>query len=216
MSAVSHPRAFRTKIERHLAGIAQRGQGGGYVIYAIKDPRGDDPRDSTDGPVFYVGQTANLGRRANQHLRKGGARTTGGTDIAARVHAILAAGKLPIFDILERVPNRVGALTAETRWAQHFCGEGRKLANRWAEHKKGAEAKPIPTKRLWALRIDEAVCDGIGLEIACRSCDLQAPLPLDKLAAKNRWSTTLSNIRSIIACPACGHRPCLRLRRATA
>jgi hypothetical protein len=212
------PRAFRARILRHLERIAEAGRGGGYVIYVIKDPRGGDPRDPTDGTPFYVGQTANLGRRARAHLARTGAHTTKNSRLLTRMHEIMADGKLPVFQIVERVESRIASLAAETRWAQTLIGQGAQLVNSWEEHRPARSgnrnpAGPVPLERLWDLTVREAVREKIGLAIDCPACRLQVPLCLIEVADRSSENARLSAIGAAVSCPGCGRRRCIVIRR---
>jgi hypothetical protein len=217
MTIFSDPRAFLARIERHLARISELGRGGEYATYVIKDPRGGDPRDQTDGDPFYVGQTSDLGRRARQHFRKGGAATNGGSATATRIHAILAAGKMPVFEVVEWALTRAASLESETRWAKKLRKAGYDLTNRWSEHRSAhLAAQPIPIKRLWNFTLEQAENDNIAVRIHCVRCGLEQPLPLGDLISRSRATLSLADVRRVIVCPNCGNRPCIEIEHIPA
>lgn len=209
--------AFQEKIRRGLHDLKAADLGSPYWIYVIRDPTTGDPRDWATGDPIYVGQTENLERRAATHMRKGGQATgRDGSPLYRHLYAIMARGKVPVFEPLEAVATRLAALAAETRWALRLRREF-PLYNDWPEH-KGLPPGPlfgasgVPLARVWMLTIDEAAADGVVVAVRCPRCGMQVPLPLrdvrDRCTSKG---TTLHDLRTAVACPGCGLSPCLSL-----
>lgn len=180
----------------------------GYVTYAIKEPL-SIRRHADDGIPFYVGQTSNLARRARQHLLRGGAPTNDQESVYWHIYRLLATDRIPRFVVLERTTTLASALESETRWVQRFLEQGYVLANQWSEHKAGKTKAVVPTKRLWAFTLAEALADDLKLRIACRRCKTCLLLPLGTLIEVASPTTKLQDLRRTVSCPNCGFVPCL-------
>lgn len=89
-----------------------------FVIYAIADPR--------CRKVFYVGHTARLDLRSEQHL------DAGETICGLRIREIVTAGQEPQFIILQDCESERAALMAEIFWIDLFGGRGIALTNNQA------------------------------------------------------------------------------------
>ena len=208
-------RLLHEKIRRMERRLAEQDKGPTYVTYVIRDPVTHDP--------FYVGQTSNIVKRFRSHMRRGGTCTKGRSGLYPRIYRLLADGKVPFFEILERVGTLEESLKSETRWIHAFRREGHRLVNRWGEHTAKAAAKSgsrrkgdevfVPAKRLWRFTIEQAYVHGIGLKIDCRRCRLNVPLDLIEVADRCGEQTCLAQIRKVVSCPQCGNRKCLRIVR---
>ncbi|WP_455233242.1 ribonuclease H1 domain-containing protein [Geopseudomonas aromaticivorans] len=112
------PKAGPTQLD--LGGKSQ----GRYTVYAIIDPRTDDP--------IYVGQTVNFERRKEQHLanaEKGHPRR-----ISWRMAEILHRGDQPAFKVVQRCDTDEEALQAESAWVKRYTERGLDLCNNTQEH----------------------------------------------------------------------------------
>lgn len=113
-------------------------------IYVLRDPR--------DGAIRYVGQTVQPKERLQAHM----ADTRKGCQYRCHrwTRALVAAGFLPIMEIVEHIPGEQ-ADAAEIRWIAHYRGLGADLTNHTAGgrgfrgHKPSKEAVE---KRAAALR----------------------------------------------------------------
>jgi len=185
------------KIARMLARLARDAAGARYCAYAIRDPLTGDRRDWTTGDPFFVGQTRDLARRGRAHLAVG-AEDADQLPHRARIAAILAAGRAPVFELLEAAPTRLAALEAEARWVRRFRSEGFEVA--WA----GADGDELGPTRAWSLTLAEAEEAGLGVAIACEACGMELGLPLDGLAARSAPGAKLASLREAVSCPNCG------------
>jgi len=206
-------RAFQEKIRAEVKRIADSAADAPYVIYAIRDPtRPDVRRRHQYGPPIYVGQTKQIGVRADDHMRDGGAAYASSRCKAGLLKGIMRKWRVPRFEILDTAPTHLTSLIAETTWARRFVWLGYELANKWLEHRT-CEAPEglasVPTQRFWSLTAEEAIQDEVDLRLECRGCDLRRVIELDGL----RPETPLRNLRSLrLCCPVCG-ASLLRLER---
>ncbi len=209
-------RRLGEKINRQLRTLAAPAGRSPYWVYAIRDPLTGDRRDHTTGDPVYVGQTADPVRRAGQHMVAAGQASEGGAPrLYRRLHGILVAGRVPVFNLLEPAPTRLAALRAETEWIQHLTSDGFTLLNEWREHQperlSGTRPPKVPLLRLWSLTLDEARVAGVGLRISCAPCGLRVPLPLPELIRRSRPGLPLYRVRLEVECPGCGRKPCLAI-----
>lgn len=102
---------------------------GRYVVYAIIDPRTDDP--------IYVGQTGNFEKRQHQHLRN--AETGRAHRVSRRMAEILHRGDVPAFKVLERCSTEDESLQAESEWVKRYTERGHDLCNNTREHREMQE-----------------------------------------------------------------------------
>lgn len=204
---------LQSRIERYLKSLSAEATVG-YVTYAIKEPV-SAWRHLEDGIPFYVGETSNLARRARQHFLRGGAPTNDRQSVYWHIYRLLAADRIPRFVVLERTTTRASSLESETRWAQHFLEQGYVLANRWSEHKAGKNKVLVPSKRLWAFTLAEALADDLTLQISCRRCKTSALLPLESVMKATRPTIKLQDLRRTVSCPSCGFIPCLCVSSAS-
>jgi hypothetical protein len=181
-----------------------------YVTYVIKDRVREVGKADVEVP-FYVGQTSDLGRRALEHFKAGGWPTTDEASVYWRMYQILAAYRMPVFDILERTPTLATSLLSESSWVQRFISEGYVIWNQWSEHRPGKFAGVVPSKRLWTFTLREALMDDLRLSIGCRACGHVLDLPLEAVAQVAPLSSRLCDIRNRFRCPNCGAARCLRL-----
>ena len=152
--------------------------------YAIRDPSQVDHRGHPDGPRFYVGQSKQLGLRADANMKEGGRATSGGSQKASRIYKIMKQGLLPKFEILESTPTHLRSLISETLWARRSNWLGYNLENKWAEH-QGAEApnglRSVPRERTLEFTVAEALEDGLSVMLRCKPCGLHANVHLERL-----------------------------------
>jgi hypothetical protein len=197
-------REFKAKVASEIQRVATHAEGGGFVIYAIRDPTlKDGRRMHPDGPPIYVGQTKQFSVRADDHMRDGGKGKSSTRCKAGRLKKILDQWQVPKFEILDTAPTHLTSLIAETVWARRFVWFGYELANRWPEHQtreapRGLES--VPLKRLGNLTVAEALVDEVGVQVGCAKCGTLQALDLETL----RPEITLKLIKSLQAtCPTC-------------
>ncbi len=208
------------KTTRALARLARDAAGAPYWAYAIRDPLTGDRRDWTTGDPIHVGQTNDPARRARAHIAAASASAEGeqpeGDEAAARaalrerLAAILAAGRAPVFELLEPAPTRLAALAAEARWARRLRAEGFAVVAP-PDDAPVLGATGVPLARAWSLTLAEAGASGVGLALACDACGTELALPLDALAERSGPAARLAALREALACPGCGRGNALAL-----
>jgi hypothetical protein len=203
--------ALETKIMRYIGELNSCPLNGtDYVTYAIKERIRSVGLPDHELP-FYVEQTSNLGRRALEHFKEGAWPTTDRRSVYWRMHQILKAYRVPVFEVLERTTTLTSSLRSESTWVQRFIEEGHAITNQWTEHKPGKFDGRVPAKRIWAFTLRQALLDGVSLAIDCKKCGCSLDLPLEDVANVARLQTTLHELRSTFRCPQCGATPCLRV-----
>jgi hypothetical protein len=122
---------------------------------------------------------------------------------------------MPRFVVLERTTTRASALESETKWVQRFLEQGYVLANQWSEHKAGKKKAVVPSNRLWAFTLAEALADDLKLQIACCRCKTCLLLPLGTVMGAASPTTKLQDLRRTVSCPNCAFVPCLEVSVAS-
>jgi hypothetical protein len=204
-------REFDQRVKAEVRRIRDLAGNNPFVIYAIRDPtRLDHRRGHPDGPPIYVGETKQMGIRADDHMQDGGQGYASSRCKAGLLKTIMEQWVVPKFEILDSAPTHLTALIAETVWARRFVWLGYPLANKWPEHQSSERPeglRSIPVERMWRLNVEEAINDQVALELNCSSWGLHGKVDLDSL----RSGTKLSSIRSLkLKCPHC-KSPLLRL-----
>jgi hypothetical protein len=204
-------RAYQGQVEAEVQRVSDLAAGLGYVTYAIRDPSEKDHRGHPKGPIVYVGQSKQLRIRAKDHMADGGRATFDRKCRATRIHAIMKAGCVPYFEILDSQPTLLGSLISETLHARRACWRGYRLANGWPEHqsKEAPDGRnSVPIKRLWSFTVAEALENGIALVIECAPCGVLQSIDLASLDS----ATRLASIKTLrIKCPGCA-KEALRIR----
>lgn len=210
------------KIARMLRKLEAEAEGSPFWVYAIRDPLTGDRRDWTTGNPFYVSQTNNPVRRAQQHMAAAGG--TEGEPVQehrARVRTILHQGRAPVFELLEAAPTRLTALAAEARWVRRLRADGFVVETSRAEHQHDGDDSAfgdtgVPLGRVWSLTLAEAKEDRLGAEIACGACGTEVALPFQGLIERSEPNTKLSALREALLCPNCGRGDVLHITPPTA
>lgn len=180
-----------------------------YWIYIIRDPISVDKSDPTMGNPFYVGETNNPARRADQHITSG-ARASGQNEkpVYRQIYNILQAMKVPEFELVEEANSRLASLEAEHKWIQKLTLQGYILLN-----ESGVDSPIIDNRRLWGLTVAEAIESKVDLILSCKNCEIHEKIPLNIVVEHSGQHETLSKIRKTITCPHCMKSECLQLKR---
>jgi len=199
---------LNTRVRAMAAHAAELVPDAAYVNYMILDPCVADPDGILPGTPIYVGQTADIAKRIASHVRQALAPGNPPASIYARMAAIIAAGQVPIFRVLEVHKTRAVALQAETVWAQRLLRSGARLCNQWPE-----QAQRLPTHevarrqqvRLRNLTLAEGVEAGVFLSVRCRKRCWSATFAPADLIHRFGESATFHTVRKAARhCPRCG------------
>lgn len=83
-------RAFQAEVRKEIERAAALADGSRYAVYIILDPSRSDPLGRhPEGTPLYVGQSKDLGDRADSHMRDGGGGTGDSSIKAGRLKEIM-------------------------------------------------------------------------------------------------------------------------------
>jgi hypothetical protein len=162
----------KAQIDEQALAAARSAQGAKYVVYAMIDPRQADPHGEYPGRPIYVGEARDVSMRVRDHYRR--ARDPGlraGT-IAHAIRAMMVAGTLPAFVILERFETKFAAAEAETPWAQRLLAKGHLLKNQWLEQRRlmpDDEVQRYILLKRWGLSVQDAIEADLRISVRCRN-----------------------------------------------
>ena len=179
-----------------------------YANYVIIDPTFSDCDEILPGVPIYIGQTARIVPRIQEHLRRALAPGAASNSLYRRMGQLIRIGALPIFRILEVHRTRADSIRAEAVWAQRLLRSGADLLNFLPEQSRILTASSVGRMqrvRLLTMLLAEAFAAGLVLQIACRrGCFARTISPVDLIP----WfgdRITLMGIRARTRqCPVCG------------
>ena len=179
-----------------------------YANYVIIDPTFSDRDEILPGVPIYIGQTARIIPRIQEHLRHALAPAAASNALYRRMGQLIRIGALPIFRILEVHQTRADSIRAEAVWAQRLLRSGADLLNFLPEQSRiltASSVRRMQRVRLLTMSLHEANAAGLVLQIACRrGCFTRTMSPVDLIP----WfgdRITLMGIRSKAReCPVCG------------
>ncbi len=179
-----------------------------YANYVIIDPTFSDHNEIFPGVPIYIGQTARIVPRIQEHLRHALAPAAASNALYRRMGQLIRIGALPIFRILEVHRTRADSIRAEAVWAQRLLRSGADLLNFLPEQSRILTASSVGRMqrvRLLTMSLPEAYAAGLVLQIACRrGCFARTISPVDLIP----WfgdRITLMGIRTKARqCPVCG------------
>jgi len=179
-----------------------------YEKYVIIDPTFSDRDEILQGVPIYIGQTARIVPRIQEHLRHALAPAAATNALYRRMGQLIRIGALPIFRILEVYQTRAGSIRAEAVWAQRLLRSGTDLLNFLPEQSRILTASSVGRMqrvRLLTMSLPEAYAAGLVLQIAClRGCFIRTISPVD-LIPRFGDRITLMGIRAKARqCPVCG------------
>jgi hypothetical protein len=162
--------AFRAAVDRQFELADRATKQDCWITYAIHDPTTPDcVGESPEGPIIYVGQTKEFGRRVRKRMRAAGTAKQRPTDrIDGASYEIMRKGGVPTFTVLDRVPNAIESLVSETNWTKRLRKAGYRLLNQWTEQKFGGDEidrRTVPHDWLWPLTASDAIGSRIDLII---------------------------------------------------
>jgi hypothetical protein len=160
----------------------------------------------------YVGQTDEFGRRVRNHLRKSEKLARKGSGVKFRLKALLHAGAVPNFEVLDRQSTRLRSLLSETNYARLCRSRGYDIANQTTlQNIAGPRVtiQDLPTKWFWRFSLDQATQDGIEIELVCRECRERLRLPasaFDSLPTPPKELREIRDNEKLLssACTFCG------------
>jgi len=125
------------------------------------------------------------------------------------VAAIIVAGQLPIFRVLEVHQTRASALLAETVWAQRLLRGGARLCNQWPEQAKRLPDHDVARRqqvRLRNLTLNEGVEAGLFLSVRCWKRCWSANFAAADVIPRFGSAATFHTVRKVTRhCPRCGN-----------
>lgn len=207
-------RQIAARIDAEVARARAAEAEGGWVTYLIRDPRHPDKLGNPAGTPIYVGQSKEFGKRVRSRFDKCEKAGTARDNIERRVADLLRAGEVPRYEVLERTPTRLASLISETNWARRCIRRGYDIANLLPEQRKNAgniARDEIPASWIWPFQLDEALSDGISLELICAKCRASLELPIGYFCNLSRPPKSLFEIRAdpmwrAEPCTVCGQR----------
>ena len=207
-------------IEEKIALAREAEEQGIWITYLIRDPRRADLRGDAAGWPVYVGQTDEYGRRVRNHLRKSEKLARRGKGIKYRLKALLHAGVVPNFEVLDRQPTRLCSLLSETNYARLCRSKGYDIANQTTLQNVAGPPVTIsdlPVKWLWAFTLSQAAQDGIQIQLVCRACGEALFIPMSAFEHLPEPPKDLRGIRDnteLLAseCTFCGSAGSRRVR----
>lgn len=211
-------------IRECIASARQAEAEGGWITYLIRDPRRADKKGNPAGWPVYVGQTEEFGKRVRNHLRKSERLARAGTGIKARVKALLHAGVVPNFEVIDRQPTRLKSLLSETNLARLCRSRGYDIANATTLQNHAGPPiteRDLPSKWFWNFTLDQALEDGLQVELICSACQTSIAFDLKAFQALQNSPKTLREIRDWPMwleepCGACAQQGNRRVRVRTA
>jgi len=188
---------------------------GSYVNYVIIDPTEPDPEAVFPGLPIYTGQSADIAHRIMAHLRHAAVVPPDPGQLYARMAALIHAGNMPIFRILQVHKTRAQCLVAETTWAQRLLRSKAQLLNVTPDQSRiltHSSIQRMQRVRLLALSPVEADEVGLGLQIKCRGGCLPFTVQPSSFVRQIGERMTLRGVRQRLKrCPACGETTGFRL-----
>lgn len=199
---------LRTKFKAVAREAGELVPASAYANYVIIDPTFSDRDEILPGVPIYIGQTARIVPRIQEHLRRALAPEAASNSLYRRMGQLIRIGALPIFRILEVHQTRADSIRAEAVWAQRLLRSDADLLNFLPEQSRILTASSVGRMqrvRLLTMSLPEAYAAGIALQIACRrGCFARNISPVDLIP----WfgdRITLMGVRARTRqCPVCG------------
>jgi len=179
-----------------------------YANYVIIDPTFSDRDEVLPGVPIYIGQTARIVPRIQEHLRHALAPGAASNSLYRRMGQLIRMGALPIFRILEVHRTRADSIRAEAVWAQRLLRSGADLLNFLPEQSRILTASSVGRMqrvRLLTMSLKEAFDAGLALQIACRrGCFSRTISPVDLIPWFGERITLMGVRARAMQCPVCG------------
>ena len=204
------PVEIRAQIEAMALEVAELVPDAAYANYMILDPTRPDPTSILPGAPIYVGQSGCVARRIKSHMRRALMQSVRRGSLYERIVAIVRAGAMPIFRVLQLYPTRLESVRGETIWAQRLLQDGACLYNRWPEQSRvmaGKELARRQRRRLFDLSLAEASEAGAALEARCCRDGWHVAIGAEHLLPRFGKLVTFHSVRRTLReCPQCGGR----------
>lgn len=171
--------------------------GRGHWVYVLAERR------RSESTPFYVGESAAPRARFINHLKTAYRGRDADRSGGVRWRRIVASGAAIEMHAIEPVLCRVSALAREAAWARALTRAGFELENNWAEHRPSSSAKKVPDKRLLALSLNDARALNATLRMSCTECDVDVPLPWERLEALSIGTPKVAQLQAQLICPEC-------------
>lgn len=188
---------------------------GSHVNYVIIDPTVPDPEGVFPGLPIYTGQSADIAQRILAHLRHAAVVPPDRGQLYARMAALIHAGTMPIFRILQVHRTRAQCLVAETTWAQRLLRSKAQLLNTSPDQSRiltRSSVRRMQRVGLFSLSLVEADHVGLSLQIKCRGGCQPITVRPSSLAQRFGERMTLRGVRRRLKrCHACGVANAFRL-----
>src|SRR5688500_667213 len=87
--------------------------------------------------------------------------------------ALLHAGVVPNFEVLDRQPTRLKSLLSETNFARLCRTRGYDITNGTTLQNQAGppvSVSGLPSKWLWPFTLQQVIDDGLQVELACSAC----------------------------------------------
>lgn len=102
-----------------------------HIVYLIIDPSVPDRFGRyPHGEPIYVGETRDLYQRIRNHISNARANDNGPDSIQNYLRALMAAGEVPLFKLLDHAVDRPRILMREKHWTKILEEQGYPLRNR--------------------------------------------------------------------------------------
>jgi hypothetical protein len=204
------PAEIRAQIENMALEVAELVPEAAYANYMILDPTRPDPTGILPGAPIYVGQSGCVARRIKAHMRRALMQSVRRGSLYERIVAIVRAGAMPIFRVLQLYPTRLESVRGETIWAQRLLRDGARLYNRWPEQSRlmaGKELARRQRRRLFDLSMAEASEAGAALQARCFRDGWHVAIGAEHLLPRFGKLVTFHAVRRTLReCPQCGGR----------
>lgn len=204
------PADIRVQIETMAQEAAELVPEAAYANYMILDPTRSDPTGILPGAPIYVGQSGCVARRIKSHMQRAMMQSVRRGSLYERIVAIVRAGAMPIFRVLQLHPTRLDSVRGETIWAQRLLRDGACLYNRWPEQSRlmaGKELARRQRRRLFDLSLAEASEAGAALQARCCRDGWHVAIGAEHLLPRFGKLVTFHAVRRTLReCPECGGR----------
>ena len=157
---------FRAAVDDQFEKADAATKCGACITYAIHDPtRSDLIGHHADGPIIYVGQSKEFGKRIRRRMRDAGTAIRRPRDrIDGACYDIMARGAVPRFSVLDETDCVLDSLVSETNWTKRLHAQGYTLLNQWTEQKFGGleiDRRSAPHEWLWPMTASDAIASGV-------------------------------------------------------